>query len=718
MSGYEKTLFAQDNGVAIFVLATTNAKLAPGDRILVRGTTQSSFRPLVISKDITLLHHGALPQAVQANFDELIQAKLDCMFVVVHARVRSADLELSLNAHVRNIEFRTLTDGGYVDATIDSDDADALKNLLDADVEITGVASGRFDGKMQITGVLLHVSKLADVRVLKRTNTSPWSLPVARMDEILNAYHVQTLSQRIRVQGAITYYEPGSAIVLQNGSKSLWIKTQTFAPMRIGDLADAIGFPGLNDGFLILSDSEIQDSQINAPIIPRPVTWRQLTSSGRIFDLVSIEGEVVTAFRGPSEDEYALVSDGYIFSAISHHTNAANAPTLDPMKRVPVGSKVRVTGICVLDNSNPFGRDVPFNILMRSPDDITVVAKPNWLNTGNLIRVVGVLLLVVFVSVLWGAALDRKVRRQTAALSARIAAEAALERRTTQIEQQRSQILEDINGTRPLTEILDKIFESVSFRLNGAPCWCEFAGGPRFGKPSTEDDSRRMIQEDIPARSGPPLGTLFVTFDLDAQPCAEEAKALTMGTRLASVAIETRRLFSDLVHRSEFDLLTDIQNRFSLDKHLDALIDSASQAAGIFGLIYVDLDEFKQVNDEYGHQVGDLYLQEVAMRMKRQLRPGDMLARLGGDEFAVLVPIIRCRADVEEIALRLERCFEGRIAVEGYILRGSASVGIALYPADGNTKDSLLDAADAAMYVSKNNKRQMVAKTSDPEFKF
>jgi diguanylate cyclase (GGDEF)-like protein len=93
--------------------------------------------------------------------------------------------------------------------------------------------------------------------------------------------------------------------------------------------------------------------------------------------------------------------------------------------------------------------------------------------------------------------------------------------------------------------------------------------------------------------------------------------------------------------------------------------------------------------------------------MKRQLRSDDQLARLGGDEFAVLVPTVRGRADVEEIALRLERCFDEPYAIEGNVLQGSASVGIALYPQDGATKDSLLNAADAAMYAEKNSKRHI-----------
>jgi diguanylate cyclase (GGDEF)-like protein len=93
--------------------------------------------------------------------------------------------------------------------------------------------------------------------------------------------------------------------------------------------------------------------------------------------------------------------------------------------------------------------------------------------------------------------------------------------------------------------------------------------------------------------------------------------------------------------------------------------------------------------------------------MKRQLRPHDMLARLGGDEFAVLASGVRSRTEVEEVARRLERSFDDLYAVDGYVLQGSASVGIALYPEDGTTRDSLLSAADAAMYVAKQTKRQV-----------
>jgi diguanylate cyclase (GGDEF)-like protein len=375
------------------------------------------------------------------------------------------------------------------------------------------------------------------------------------------------------------------------------------------------------------------------------------------------------------------------------------------MKHIPLGARVRVTGVCILEDSNPFNADVPFDLLMRSFDDIALVQKPSPLNVANLVKLVGLLLAFLAVVMGWGWVLSRKVHRQTRALASQVEAEAAKERYNALIEQRRSRILEDINGTRPLAEVLEEIASLVSFRLNGAPSWCEITDGARLGAWPGDTEGRRLVREEIPARSGPPLGYLCASMPEGVEQMAEEEQALFQGTRLATLAIETRKLYSDLVHRSEFDLLTDAHNRFSLDRQLDDMIARTREQAGIFGLIYVDLNEFKQVNDIYGHHVGDLYLQEVSSRMKSQLRAGDLLARLGGDEFAVLVPNARNRDDVEEIASRLERSFDAPFEVQGYVLQGSASVGVAVYPEDGSTRDSLLTAADAAMYVNKHTGR-------------
>jgi diguanylate cyclase (GGDEF)-like protein len=610
----------------------------------------------------------------------------------VQATVRTADIAVSNVSPVRSINLQMLADGGILHVNLDSNDASALQDLLDAEIQVVGVASGRFDGKNQLTGIDLNVSKLADIQILKRASVNPWSLPVSSMSEILSSYHDESRTQRILVRGVITYDQPGSMVVLQNGAKTLKIMTRTYTPLRIGDLADATGFPDLADGFLTLTSAEVQDSLVHSPIQPLSATWQHLAASSNIFDLVSIEGRVVRQVREAVQDEYVLNSDGHVFSAIYLHPDVVSRLTLPPMKDVAEGSKVRIVGICVPSNSDAFSGAVPFNIFLRSFDDVTIVASPPLLSIRNLAYLVGLLLAVVFAVGARGWFVERGVRRQTAALA--------------YIERRRSRILEDINGSRPLAEIIEQITELVSFKLNGAPCWCQIADGAQLGNCPLKLDAFRVVEEVIPARSGPPLGTFFAAFDPRTKPRPVEQEALSMAHGLAALAIETRRLYSDLRRRSEFDLLTDTHNRFSLEKLLDAQIEEARLKAEIFGLIYIDLDEFKQVNDIFGHHVGDRYLQEAAFRMKRQLRSHDLLARLGGDEFAVLVPMVRSHAEVEEIAQRLERSLDEPIVIEGYTVQGSASLGFAIYPEDGNTRDSLLKTADVAMYTAKNSGRR------------
>jgi diguanylate cyclase (GGDEF)-like protein len=359
------------------------------------------------------------------------------------------------------------------------------------------------------------------------------------------------------------------------------------------------------------------------------------------------------------------------------------------MREIPVGARIRVTGICMLENANPFNGEVPFNILMRNFDDIVVVAQPSWLNVRHLLMIVVILLGSVIALGIRAWFMERRNRRRIGSLA--------------YVEQRRARILEAINHSKPLAEILERVTELVSVRLNGAPCWCQVVDGATLGNRPFQlpSPSLRTVEHQIAARSGSTLGSVFAAFDVRKESDAEEMAALAMAAELATLAIETSRLYSDLVYRSEFDLLTDVQNRFAMEKTLDAMIQTARETAGIFALIYIDLNEFKQVNDLHGHLVGDLYLQEVSRRMKRQLRPGDLLARLGGDEFAVLVSEVRNRADVEEITSRLESCFHEPFIGDGYILRGSASFGIALYPEDADSADSLLRGADAAMYVAK-----------------
>lgn len=185
---------------------------------------------------------------------------------------------------------------------------------------------------------------------------------------------------------------------------------------------------------------------------------------------------------------------------------------------------------------------------------------------------------------------------------------------------------------------------------------------------------------------------------------------------LKSQRDELERLGRELASRirqlellAHYDLLTGLPNRALFDDRLDRALASARRQKNRLGLLYIDLDEFKPINDARGHDVGDWLLQAVAQRMKQCIRESDTVARLGGDEFVILLPEIHAAADAlkvaEKIRLDLQTPFD---TPEGYVLAISSSIGVALYPDHGDNERDLLRSSDEAMYWAKKGGRNRI----------
>ena len=121
-----------------------------------------------------------------------------------------------------------------------------------------------------------------------------------------------------------------------------------------------------------------------------------------------------------------------------------------------------------------------------------------------------------------------------------------------------------------------------------------------------------------------------------------------------------------------------------------------------FALLFIDLDKFKPVNDQYGHAAGDLLLCEVARRLADNVRDSDTVSRQGGDEFIILVPELPESEQVVQLGMKLLRILGETYLIDGHELNITPSIGIAVYPDDGEDIDTLLKNADTAMYRAKN----------------
>jgi diguanylate cyclase (GGDEF)-like protein len=504
---------------------------------------------------------------------------------------------------------------------------------------------------------------------------------------------VDDQTERVRVQGTITYYQPGAAMVLQNGSDALWVDTRSEEPFRVGDHALVSGFPDVRSGSVVLTRGEIETTRSDATLQVPTLDARILSSGTHAFELVSVEGRLAVSVRQAAQDQYVIASQGHVFSAIYRHPQQGLNLPVSPLRDIRPGSRVRLTGICVMDRGDQFRGTVAFHLLLRSSDDIAVLAGPSPISIRNLAILLGCLLIITFLLIARALLLERKLRRQDVATAATV-------------ERWRTRVIDGINDAIPLRDTLLQITELISFKLQSDYCWIEVEMEGTFGNCPTvsERTSLEIIQRSIPGRSGDPLGVICAAFRSRRLDRRIGPDAFDNAVRLAALAIETGGRYSDLVRRSELDALTEAHNRFAFERAIDLAIKAEKERGEKFGLVYIDLDDFKQVNDRFGHQIGDRFLQETVARLSRHLRTNDMLARVGGDEFAVLLTGLKNGEELQEITLRLQSCFGSPVCLADAEIPASASFGTAVYPDDADSKAALLECADARMYATKRQR--------------
>jgi len=138
---------------------------------------------------------------------------------------------------------------------------------------------------------------------------------------------------------------------------------------------------------------------------------------------------------------------------------------------------------------------------------------------------------------------------------------------------------------------------------------------------------------------------------------------------------------------------------------LEHLIEKSERNMDVFALFYIDLDNFKVINDAKGHAFGDILLKEIAQRLSRLISSSDTVARIGGDEFIVILENTSDKDEISRVAETLIRAVSKDCSIDGEEFKISCSVGIAIYPENGTTTDTLLSSADKGMYIAKHKER-------------
>lgn len=162
---------------------------------------------------------------------------------------------------------------------------------------------------------------------------------------------------------------------------------------------------------------------------------------------------------------------------------------------------------------------------------------------------------------------------------------------------------------------------------------------------------------------------------------------------------EHRRVAAQIEHLAHYDALTNLPNRTLFQRHAESLLAQAAEAP--FAIIYIDIDEFKRINDSLGHPIGDEFLKGVSTRLLEAVGPSDFVARLGGDEFAIVQRDVRSDDDVNALVARIYEALRTWFDCHGHSLSGDASIGIAVAPRHGCDLLGLLKSADLAMYAAK-----------------
>ena len=684
-------MFLQDATGGIYVNTNKTYPVQSGDLVELDGQASPSYRTeIAVDPVIRKIGRSGGFAAPHYDYRDLVEGRGDCELVTIRGKVRAADIEQHAGVSKPSVHLDITMAEGEVQVYVNSTSFHP-ESLVDATVEVTAVAGGAFDAKNQLTGVILYAPEPSSIQVLERPNVSARQLPLTSINEVFQSRRIVDNSRPIRVRGTITYYKKGDSVFLENKGSSIYVQTRGNGDFAVGDVVDAIGFASDREYAPSLRQASLIKTGVKEEIAPRAVNYAEATSGKYSDNLISIDGVLVSQLHDADSYTVVLNAGGHLVSGYLEQKVAD--------KDLALGSKVRISGICRIVPGGAWRAPYLSHLEMRSAGDVQLISEPPWWTVGHLLESLALLGAAAFGIAVWAVVLRRRVVHQTAWID-----------RSMFVARERSRILELISSNRASDQVLTEICESVARLLPNVACShdLELDSDTSIRKNVNQPLilERVLFEVALIGEAEERVGSIVVSSAKDYLLPDDHEEVFAVLSELANLTMQQWLLYRGLVHHSTHDPLTELPNRRLCESRLASSLREAELQDGRMAVIYIDINHFKHVNDKYGHKTGDLYLQQISARLSAQIRSIDMLARVGGDEFVVIAPFAEGVDRSEALTVRLRACFDDPFSLDGQIITGSASFGLARFPENGKTIEELTRNADHAMYLSKQSERR------------
>jgi diguanylate cyclase (GGDEF)-like protein/PAS domain S-box-containing protein len=689
-------LFVQDvtGGIWVDLRGASGITLPQVGQLLdLHGVVGQGFTPYVAKPQWKILGSSPLPRASPVTYEQAASGSFDSQRVEMEGIVRSFLQQAEGNVLVIDVATPT----GKFKVRVPNYHAAFPLQFVDAKVRFRGVCGTSFNRRNQLVAIHLLMPDLKFADVTDAAPVNPFDVSTTPIGAVRRFSADLFDVRRIKVIGIVTARYPAQGLFLTDATGGLYAESQDGTTLVPGQEVEVIGFPTAAAFTPILKSASIRPTGKHETVSPLGVDGHSAAKGGFDAQLVTILGTVQAATQQKGSYTLALQSEDHVAFEARFATRIRTNST------PPIGSKLRLTGICSVktdENGNPSA----FEIVLRDPGDVVVLSSPSWMTARRAVSTLSVLAVLTLTVIGWVLILRKRVLHQTNLIKLRFQKEIALEERYRQMFERN---LTGLYVAKPDGDLVD--CNDACARMLGYANRKELLGSSHEARAITAQFHEQLsggtteivsAEHNFRRRDGS-MGWSLTNVRLIHQ--ADSAEALFEG---ALVDITDRKVAEEQVqYLAFFDSLTGLPNRRLLMDRLDKALAGARRRKEKVAVLFLDLDRFKTINDSLGHSVGDLFVREVAERLKGCAREQDTVARVGGDEFLIVLTSVKDVADAAVAAERIMDAMSAEFSVQGHSLGISCSLGISVFPEHGEDSEALIKNADAAMYCAKESGR-------------